>query len=142
MPNPLKIHLALNCGKLSKRHLWKRLLFMNKAVEKSSNSKTKIDFPLTVKLDDERSHSAFKPYKKTFKSSNRVDLVARECSLLPNNVIKDYAVSDLNQTTFFYKQAVEMEAIVSNLGKFKQGHLCIYCGKVYSRKYGLKIHIR
>lgn len=22
------------------------------------------------------------------------------------------------------------------------GHLCIYCGKVYSRKYGLKIHIR
>ncbi|TMW41313.1 hypothetical protein DOY81_013607, partial [Sarcophaga bullata] len=27
-------------------------------------------------------------------------------------------------------------------GASKQGHLCIYCGKVYSRKYGLKIHIR
>ena len=22
------------------------------------------------------------------------------------------------------------------------GHRCIYCGKVYSRKYGLKIHLR
>ncbi|KAJ8315061.1 hypothetical protein KUTeg_007211 [Tegillarca granosa] len=26
--------------------------------------------------------------------------------------------------------------------KSKRGHLCIYCGKLYSRKYGLKIHLR
>ncbi|KAK3097739.1 hypothetical protein FSP39_012661 [Pinctada imbricata] len=26
--------------------------------------------------------------------------------------------------------------------KSKKGHLCIYCGKLYSRKYGLKIHLR
>ncbi|XP_072178190.1 PR domain zinc finger protein 13-like [Diadema setosum] len=26
--------------------------------------------------------------------------------------------------------------------KNKRGHLCIYCGKLYSRKYGLKIHLR
>nr|XP_013804247.1 PREDICTED: PR domain zinc finger protein 13 [Apteryx mantelli mantelli] len=25
---------------------------------------------------------------------------------------------------------------------FKTGHLCLYCGKLYSRKYGLKIHMR
>ncbi|GLG92987.1 Transcription factor hamlet [Gryllus bimaculatus] len=36
----------------------------------------------------------------------------------------------------------EMETLVSNLGTSKHGHLCIYCGKIYSRKYGLKIHIR
>ena len=24
----------------------------------------------------------------------------------------------------------------------KRGHLCVYCGKFYSRKYGLKIHLR
>jgi hypothetical protein len=36
----------------------------------------------------------------------------------------------------------DLEAVVSNLGKGKGGHLCIYCGKIYSRKYGLKIHIR
>ncbi|XP_042683671.1 PR domain zinc finger protein 13 [Centrocercus urophasianus] len=27
-------------------------------------------------------------------------------------------------------------------GKAKAGHLCLYCGKLYSRKYGLKIHMR
>ncbi|XP_064079750.1 LOW QUALITY PROTEIN: PR domain zinc finger protein 13-like [Macrobrachium nipponense] len=36
----------------------------------------------------------------------------------------------------------EMETLVSNLGRSRRGHLCLYCGKIYSRKYGLKIHIR
>lgn len=40
------------------------------------------------------------------------------------------------------KYASEMETIASNLGSSMNGHLCIFCGKVYSRKYGLKIHIR
>ncbi|XP_063974541.1 zinc finger protein 816 [Diachasmimorpha longicaudata] len=38
--------------------------------------------------------------------------------------------------------AAQMETFYSNIGKSKQGHLCVYCGKIYSRKYGLKIHIR
>lgn len=40
--------------------------------------------------------------------------------------------------------AAHLETIVSNMGSNKshQGHLCLYCGKLYSRKYGLKIHIR
>lgn len=50
--------------------------------------------------------------------------------------------------------AAHLETIVSNMGTNATaaakastsasagGHLCIYCGKVYSRKYGLKIHIR
>ncbi|XP_001604522.2 sal-like protein 3 [Nasonia vitripennis] len=38
--------------------------------------------------------------------------------------------------------AAHMETVASNLGKSKAGHQCIYCGKIYSRKYGLKIHIR
>lgn len=45
-------------------------------------------------------------------------------------------------TTTEFRHAAEMETLVSNLGRSKQGHLCIYCGKIYSRKYGLKIHIR
>jgi len=47
-----------------------------------------------------------------------------------------------SDTAFFDRRCAEMETIVSNLGHSDQGHLCIYCGKVYSRKYGLKIHIR
>lgn len=38
--------------------------------------------------------------------------------------------------------ASSLETIVSNMGTSKEGHVCIYCGKLYSRKYGLKIHIR
>lgn len=32
--------------------------------------------------------------------------------------------------------------VASGTSSVAGGHLCIYCGKVYSRKYGLKIHIR
>lgn len=46
------------------------------------------------------------------------------------------------RTTTEFHHAAEMETLVSNLGRSKQGHLCIYCGRLYSRKYGLKIHIR
>lgn len=34
------------------------------------------------------------------------------------------------------------EVMATNLGKTLVGHRCIYCGKLYSRKYGLKIHLR
>lgn len=32
--------------------------------------------------------------------------------------------------------------IYTNGRKSKRGYLCVYCGKLYSRKYGLKIHVR
>ncbi|XP_063054365.1 PR domain zinc finger protein 13 [Engraulis encrasicolus] len=35
-----------------------------------------------------------------------------------------------------------MPATNAGAGKPKKGHLCLYCGKLYSRKYGLKIHMR
>uniref|UniRef100_A0A8C4RSD0 PR domain containing 13 n=1 Tax=Erpetoichthys calabaricus TaxID=27687 RepID=A0A8C4RSD0_ERPCA len=35
-----------------------------------------------------------------------------------------------------------MPSATSSSGKPKKGHLCLYCGKLYSRKYGLKIHMR
>lgn len=46
------------------------------------------------------------------------------------------------QTGNAFEAAAQIETLVSNMGTSKTGHLCIYCGKVYSRKYGLKIHIR
>lgn len=41
-----------------------------------------------------------------------------------------------------YNDEAQIESFVSNMGKSKEGHVCLYCGKCYSRKYGLKIHIR
>ncbi|XP_006000293.1 PR domain zinc finger protein 13 [Latimeria chalumnae] len=37
---------------------------------------------------------------------------------------------------------LESMPTTTSTGKPKKGHLCLYCGKLYSRKYGLKIHMR
>ncbi len=152
MPNPLKIHLALECGKLTKPHLWKRLLLLENCVPPPTTQQPThaAAFSLNPSTALQKRNSAFKPYKTVSKSEdlNKTEVKCQTEKLengysdLPNVLIRDKNVQQVNGTTFLYKQAVEMETIVSNLGRFKQGHLCIYCGKVYSRKYGLKIHIR
>lgn len=106
-------------------------------------------------------HSAFKPYlnntkeEQSFKTNRFLtslphNIVLSSSSFLPIHntaAISTMSTMGLHQhmipgESFMTQQAVEMETLVSNLGRSKQGHLCIYCGKVYSRKYGLKIHIR
>lgn len=83
-----------------------------------------------VSTEDSTSrHSAFKPYMP------RENLCRSR--LTPYNM-RLPAVTSLESDAL----AVDMETIVSNAGKSKEGHRCIYCGKLYSRKYGLKIHIR
>lgn len=69
--------------------------------------------------------SAFKPFKK--EESDSLRFSRSLFGGLTSNEVKDEA---------------HMESIVSGLGKSKEGHICLYCGKCYSRKYGLKIHIR
>ncbi|XP_029039580.2 PR domain zinc finger protein 13 [Osmia bicornis bicornis] len=82
-------------------------------------------------------HSAFKPY------TNQSNLFTTVCPLTRDeSVLTTYNVQTTAAPIPTEVHAAQMETIVSNLGKSKQGHLCIYCGKVYSRKYGLKIHIR
>uniref|UniRef100_A0A915JCR3 C2H2-type domain-containing protein n=1 Tax=Romanomermis culicivorax TaxID=13658 RepID=A0A915JCR3_ROMCU len=43
-----------------------------------------------------------------------------------------------------HHEKLAIENLATNLGKTMDGthHRCIYCGKIYSRKYGLKIHLR
>lgn len=36
----------------------------------------------------------------------------------------------------------DVETLAAAWGRVGRGHVCVYCGKLYSRKYGLKIHIR
>ncbi|XP_076385173.1 PR/SET domain 13 isoform X2 [Megachile rotundata] len=82
-------------------------------------------------------HSAFKPY------TNQANVFTAVCPLnRDETVLSTYNVQTTAPSIPTEVNAAQMETIVSNLGKSKQGHLCIYCGKVYSRKYGLKIHIR
>ncbi|XP_024939206.1 zinc finger protein 362 isoform X2 [Cephus cinctus] len=84
-------------------------------------------------------HSAFKPYMNQ-PHVYPVPVVAHEEPVVPH--CTSYHVTPSHAQVRPELHAAQMETIVSNLGKSKRGHLCIYCGKVYSRKYGLKIHIR
>ena len=43
-------------------------------------------------------------------------------------------VQDSEQMDTFQNSLLEVSS--------RQGHMCLYCGKFYSRKYGLKIHLR
>ena len=52
------------------------------------------------------------------------------------------ALAEATSTPSSTDPCAEVETIVSNLGRGRGGHICLYCGKIYSRKYGLKIHIR
>ncbi|XP_054014691.1 zinc finger protein 420-like [Hylaeus anthracinus] len=81
--------------------------------------------------------SAFKPYM------NQTNVFASVCPPVREGpVMAPFNVQTTAPTINTDAHAAQMETIVSNLGKSKQGNQCIYCGKIYSRKYGLKIHIR
>ncbi|XP_011300597.1 PR domain zinc finger protein 13 [Fopius arisanus] len=84
-------------------------------------------------------NSAFRPYMS--RPSSRSSHTSRTPHL-PNHQVNLYPRQLPPPTLHSDVHAAQMETFYSNIGKSKQGHLCVYCGKVYSRKYGLKIHIR
>lgn len=193
-PNPLKLHLTLDCNKQQKNRLWDRLARMilsfnlntspqslnlhqlnlsqcsSKTLKISSNENTTF-LPLNLSPGPRKllnpyeiqrpfsepsailHSSAFRPYAASAKLSPNNNSI-RLCQSLvnirsiPSNFILNSQTSSatISQNSFStpvdLNHAAQMETLVSNLGKSKQGHLCIYCGKCYSRKYGLKIHIR
>lgn len=157
-PNPLKIHIALDCGKSPRAKLWSRLT----AVDSDSPHRDRTieaSFRFSLKPTESRgtsrllsatvSESAFRPYSPESSASSSGGPSPPRQLPPPPRTSTDRTLSDESfrhddsgNVSFFDRRCAEMETIVSNLGHSEQGHLCIYCGKVYSRKYGLKIHIR
>ncbi|KAK4879169.1 hypothetical protein RN001_007315 [Aquatica leii] len=89
-------------------------------------------------------NSAFKPFQKTTVTDTLNNKILSSNMQYWSNVSIDpqlYVNHYVNMNTVPNDES-QMESIVSNLGKSKDGHICLYCGKCYSRKYGLKIHIR
>ncbi|CAH1108842.1 unnamed protein product [Psylliodes chrysocephalus] len=165
-PNPLKLHITLGCGKLSISTLWKKLSnamndnFQNVGKEESfhfqlylgqqvNKQNTAMDLTKNTEASRlyrpyEKESSAFKPFKK--EESNNC---TREYDSLSKNEQINLALPPPLLPTCFdhmanpvYNDEAQIETLVSSLGKSRQGHICLYCGKCYSRKYGLKIHIR
>lgn len=122
-PNPLKIHLAIACGQQNIDILWVRL-----------------HYGVAKDQDQPPRQSAFKSISESIVSYH-----LRSTSfppMVPGGSFTHLPLAQLPQAGPTVNTAAQIETIVSNMGSSKQGHLCIYCGKIYSRKYGLKIHIR
>ncbi|CAB0000639.1 unnamed protein product [Nesidiocoris tenuis] len=83
-------------------------------------------------------NSAFRPYYHYLPPGSDSPSLTETTSSYSQPALPSFCDRDV----FLQRQAAEIETLVSNLGQSKQGHLCLYCGKIYSRKYGLKIHIR
>ncbi|KAL3281301.1 hypothetical protein HHI36_004512 [Cryptolaemus montrouzieri] len=162
-PNPLKLHITLTCGKNPPTTLWDRLssilsnnessdtscedMFDFKLIPEAASMRQKIAMDLTTSTSPKHSmnriihrpfleSSAFKPFKREdnvlLASDNKIDAT----------VNWPLGVTTLTATGNSKEDEAQIESLVSSLGKTKQGHMCVYCGKCYSRKYGLKIHIR
>lgn len=110
------------------------LSFNPSSTQISSNMPTRTS---SITKDMLHRQSAFQPYPNQSNILKRIYPLTRNETVLTPYDIQTTAAPIANNV-----HAAQVETIVSNLGKSKQGHLCIYCGKVYSRKYGLKIHIR
>jgi hypothetical protein len=150
-PNPLKIHLATSCDRFDENILWQRIqseilgrhqrkmLTQNQGMHnyECSNSNSSHSAPSLKRF------SAFQPVNP-MKSGNGglnmcLPITPSPPPLMPS-ISPASTSSSINESAL--AAAAHLETIVSNMGTSKQGHLCIYCGKLYSRKYGLKIHIR
>ncbi|XP_055842491.1 PR domain zinc finger protein 13 [Episyrphus balteatus] len=148
-PNPLKIHIALACGRHSLDILWIRLHYAMKASMFAQLS-TVAPCPTTMTYPTTTTSrlSAFKPISSSMPSLassisiNQPRMFIPLRSSPPQHPQQSPSQSIVQPPMNPMEAAAQIEAIVSNMGTSKQGHLCIYCGKVYSRKYGLKIHIR
>jgi PR domain zinc finger protein 13 len=144
VPNQLKIHLARNCDQFDVNVTWKRLqsellsrrqrrlLLQSKSFEMLNPYHPAIMQSIPT---SSRRFSAFQPVMNKCESSP-----SPPAAIMPIPNLSPVSQSAMNESAL--AAAAHLETIVSNMGTSKQGHLCIYCGKLYSRKYGLKIHIR
>ena len=76
------------------------------------------------------------PKSETISDQNTIkhEFLKNKQSLLNKNL--DWKITFLDGT-----QTVELN-MADDLGKPKKTHVCLFCGKIYNRKYGLKIHLR
>lgn len=150
-PNLLKIHLATNCNREDQLVLWNRLnfnLLPKYAIEEGTSHPSRLSGSIKMEIETTSSshqynlNNNYKPDTRTSAfqpvNSPRISFNMLSRSPPPNLPNSNPHI----QQSAALAAAAHLETIVSNMGTSKQGHLCIYCGKLYSRKYGLKIHIR
>lgn len=159
-PNPLKLHITLSCGRQTVTNLWEKLSdLMNENSFQNILRQEVFDFKLTPEPQVSRQGNAmdlstsngvhstndiYRPYREpsAFKPFRKEPAGNQTPSGEVPTVLPMPFEPELQIHTPSYSDEAHIESLVSSLGKSKQGHICLYCGKCYSRKYGLKIHIR
>lgn len=96
---------------------------------------------------------SFKNIHSAFSSVNEQKtepLSSRSSSTSPLSITHENVKNDQTQhstgvdwkiTMLDGTQTVELN-MPDEMGKQKKTHVCLFCGKIYNRKYGLKIHLR
>ncbi|CAL1677304.1 unnamed protein product [Lasius platythorax] len=201
-PNPLKLHLVLNCNQKDNSYIWTLLankivssrrtradLSFNQYSERSftfklnplpvsrpktlpvnipsysaqTNRSLRNDSPCSSNQLSPLSPSSnnpspiptyslptkILPSSSTYKSSvenlmNRRLVLRSYNTLMHQDRIMPYDVLPANAPAESEKKTdpAEVETRASEIGKCNEGYRCIFCNKIYSRKYGLRIHIR
>ncbi|CAH0556841.1 unnamed protein product [Brassicogethes aeneus] len=168
-PNPLKLHITLGCGRSDICSLWEKLsAMMTESTLQKILKHEYFEFKLTPepevfrqksaidlttsnlnKTDSSKNlyrpynePSAFKPFKKNAENSTPLREIPTVWPMAIEHPERQLQNFNINIGAVNYNDEAHIESLVSSLGKSKQGHICLYCGKCYSRKYGLKIHIR
>nr|XP_012230970.1 PREDICTED: sal-like protein 1 [Linepithema humile] len=199
-PNPLKLHLALDCSRIDNSCIWTLLAskivilpseemnlsfghYLERNLEFNLNPLSisrRITFPIGItpsylshNLDTNRilrndssssnqvssrslnnfssisSHSL----PRILSSSSACDppvenhLINRSMSRIYKSHRNHMMPNDMHPKRNLEIDSEEMnlaqlERIASDIGKCSAGYKCIFCNKIYSRKYGLRIHIR
>ena len=162
-PNPLKLHMTLNCGKLPISWLWEKVVAQVTTPKPATSNNFK--FQLTLERFPEElsnaidlsmgSTSVLGQHQRTLPSGALVEVPGWSSAFKPfqrtqppgaATCFPGWPVCPPTQNypeinIGVYDGEAQVETLVSGLGKSRQGHVCLYCGKCYSRKYGLKIHI-
>ncbi|GIY54598.1 PR domain zinc finger protein 13 [Caerostris darwini] len=171
-PNPLKVHLSFQCKtskpEFSEHHNSFRVIncisdngfkrtfeksvkpleisksygISNFKVSDSNNS----PLPLLLYPNAYPTVSGIPPYfgksdSRTLQVLNSVT-VPEHTNSLRNDVAFEFRLSQEPTRSLAPSSANMWLNPSSNYFTSSSGHVCSYCGKVYSRKYGLKIHVR
>ncbi|GAB6026188.1 hypothetical protein CHUAL_012399 [Chamberlinius hualienensis] len=137
-PNPLKIHLRFYCTSQTKPdlvniHSDKKSAFHRVLPNKCLETHLQLPFPIVHTSPTFHSNDHLPNIMMT-----RVD---SPLTLVPNQIAQS---RNLSTSTTEVDSQVDSTTDLNSPSNSdnRKRHQCLYCGKLYSRKYGLKIHIR
>ncbi|KAH9511997.1 PR domain zinc finger protein 13 [Dermatophagoides farinae] len=147
-PNPLKIHLMLTCPSVKEKPIFENNNNNNVNYNRKISPTT---FQQTMNKWMERKHLKLDNSKRFIMNESTDAMASSTMSITsPISTATTMTTTTTTTTTATTTTTMMMTTITdmsnnnnnNNVNLSRRLHTCSYCGKVYTRKYGLKIHIR